>query len=102
MKWYANLYIGESLQESREEVIASLERGEWHHKIYLITPAINGKDLLDIRSAAALARKGLAETLPEIVGIARGRDEAMRLACSIVEECYRQTGDVDIRGFLKI
>ena len=101
MNWYQNLYLGETCRGKKDIIIKEVESGIYRHKLFLITLAINGSDLLDIRSASSLARGSLRSSLPVIVGAASGREEAIQLASMIIEDCYRTRGDIDVRKFLE-
>ncbi len=101
MKWYDALYTGESCRDQKDAIIEEVSSGVYRRNLYLITLAANGRDLLDIRKAAALSREGLSSMLPMIVGIATGREEAGQVARAVIEDCYRQTKDVDVRKFLE-
>jgi hypothetical protein len=69
--------------------------------IYLITLAANGQDLLDILDSAFLQQKAVRRTLPMIVGLAKGYEEAVELVRQIVEETYTQRGDCKVPLYLE-
>ena len=37
----------------------------------------------------------------QIIGLAKGYAEALELVCSIIEEVYQNTGDVDVKSYLR-
>ena len=101
MKWFRNLYVGETLKNERDALIREMDGGISRPDVYMITLAMNGRDLLDIRRTRALEREDLRKNLPMIVGLAKGQKEAKALVEQIVRDCLRSTGDVDLRSFLK-
>ena len=100
MNWYQDLYVSENIADKAETLREELENGRYRRDVYLITLAMNGKDLLDIRKASCLARESLRRNLPMIVGLSSGYENAVNLSCRIVTECCEKTGDVDLRSYL--
>ncbi len=101
MKWYRDLYLGEGLKQNKEKLVKKAETCAGMPNIYVITLAANGRDLLDIFLADLLIQPVLHGRCPLIVGMAKGRREAVRLASDIVMEAYRANGDFDILKFLR-
>ena len=100
MNWYPKMYTGKRLEGETEKLIREIEDGQYRPDLFLITLAVNEKDLLDIRRARSLYREGLKDYLPLIVGIAKGRREALKIVEEIIADCLRETGDVNVRSFL--
>ena len=99
MRWHPNLYLDDRIREHPRAVIEKIEQGDYGSR-YVITLAYNGKDQLDIRPAASLARSYLREGGPLIVAVCSGKKEAMRMLERMVQDCCRQTGDVNLREWL--
>ena len=66
----------------------------------MIAFASNENNLLDIIPAQELLLSGYPKRQLYVVGLAKGYDEAVEVAASIVDEVYRATGTFDIRGYL--
>ena len=101
VKWYKNLYVGETAKERERKIRHQVNRGRFLPGLYLITFAANEKDQLDIIESKYLVQKRVRNTLPEIVGIAFGYGEALELLMKIATEAYENTGDCDVRSFLQ-
>ncbi len=101
MKWYSDLYVGEGIQTRKDEVVRSLEEGDYDAKGYMITLAANGVDYLDIRKISTLRHPGLKGNVPMIVGLADSQDEAIELTAIIAQDSLDRTGSADIRSFLE-
>ena len=86
MRWYRNLYLGSALDESAEEIKKDLENGECKRNLFVITPAVNEKDLLDIRRGRDLKKLYRKEKDLLILGLAKGYDEAVELSVRILKE----------------
>ena len=68
--------------------------------IYVITLASNRQNLLDIIPSYELMQRGYPKREMVIVGLAKGYDEAVEVAASIVDEVYRNTGTFAVRTYL--
>lgn len=101
MKWYPKLYVGPKAEKKQTKIIWKLKCNAGMLNVYLVTFASNGKDLFDILPSAVLKQKAVRRNLPTIVGIAVGYDEAVNLVIQIVEEAIRETGQPDIKQYLK-
>lgn len=112
MTWYEHLYTGEKAQKQRFSVIQKLRERRAGAFVYVIVPAANEKNLLDIYSAPDFfAREdwekerngddgGSGHRM--ILGIALGYQEALTLAGEMVDEVYQATGGFGIREYLGI
>ena len=97
MRWYDSLYVGEGLSGKEDSIRQNIEDGECPRLVYVITAALNGSDLLDIRHGRDLTRASIREKDPLIVGIALGSDEAAEVAAKIVTE-HLQGGKLCLEG----
>ncbi len=102
LKWYRDLYIGEGVRKQYQNLIAQLNAQKKVTGIYLITYALNQKNQLEIINSAFLVQKALYKLTPEVIGIAGTRREAVGIIADIVEACYRETGDADLRSYLHL
>lgn len=101
MKWYKDLYLGESLMSSWQKVIRSIKAGKFLPDVYVIAFASNPENMLDIIPSRELLQSAYPKDALRIIGVARGKKEAIALVQQIVEETYAKTGDVQIRQYLK-
>lgn len=98
--WYKKLYVGKNAKERERRIRRQISRGTAAPGIYLVTFSSNGQDQLDIIEARYLTRKRIRESLPEIVGIALGYQEALEIVAQIAKESYDSTGDCNLRSYL--
>ncbi|HUM83870.1 MAG TPA: hypothetical protein PLN48_08835 [Lachnospiraceae bacterium] len=101
LKWYRNLYIGDSLKKHHFKMIADLNAGRKVFGRYLITFPVNEKNQLEIVNTANLVQKYVYRHTPMIIGIAGSHEEAVEIVLEITKECVRKTGDAEIRNFLE-
>ena len=102
MKWYRNLYVGESIAEKSEKVKRKILRGALQVQIYVITLPSNQQNLLDIIPAREIQQKYYPKRDLYVIGLAKGREEAEQVVAGLLSEVYFKTGGFDLRAYLKI
>lgn len=100
MKWYDNLYVGESIRHKRDKIKWKIKHNAGQINIYVITIASNPQNLLDIIPAQELMQKGYPKKDLFVIGIAQGMGEAQEVVKLIIDEVYQQTGGFDILPYL--
>ena len=104
MKWYRKLYLGYNAKKAKYKVFGRIRKGSFSPDTFLITLPNTGEDLLEITSVNFLFqphfknKKNLDKIY--VVGIAKGREEALELVRLIIDEVYKATGGFDIAGYL--
>ena len=83
LKWQENFLAGESVKDP-EKIKKKLNSGKPVLGIYLLT--------LDIIPAAMLIQKSFYGICPKIIGMAKGKEEALEMVRSLIDEMYRETG----------
>lgn len=100
MIWYKDLYVGESIVHKTKKVKWKIMHNAGQIGIYVITLASNTQNLLDIIPSYELMQKGYPKKDMVVVGLAKGYDEAIEVAASIVDEVYHSTGTFAVRAYL--
>lgn len=100
MTWHDDLYVGESIIHKTNKIKWKICHNAGQLNIYVITLASNGSNLLDIIPAKELLQKGYPKHDLYIVGLAKGYEEAVEVAVSIVDLVYQKTGGFAIRSYL--
>lgn len=101
IKWYKNLYVGDNAKKKERKIRHKVENGKVLPGIYLITYAQNEDDQLDIFPASSLRQKVLYHRCPEIIGIASGYDEAVKIVMELADKVYRQKQCKSIKHYLE-
>lgn len=96
MHWYCHLYVGEKAKRHRFAMIQAIRENRLSPLAYVITPASNGNNLLDIYPAAMLLMPGFPKDDLWILGIASGYWEALELVRKIVDDIYQRTGELSL------
>lgn len=100
LKWMKNYYIGDSVKNPTR-IRARITAGKFVPDIYIITLSDNPGNILEILPSGMLMQRGVRAICPLIIGMARGRDEAMEMVREIIQRVYTETGDFKIKEYLK-
>ena len=107
------LYVGESMENIKKDVIKGLKKRQFQPGLYCITLPQEDGNILDIRRAITLRdytvkagkfsfglrfKKSAVDDII-VVGIALGRSEAVDLASQIVQDIYNNTNTFDTRNY---
>ncbi len=96
MLWYDHLYMGEKAKKHRFSIIQNIRRKKYRPGIYVITPASNENNILDIYPVMVLSQEYYAKKELLILGIAQGYQESLEVAARIVSELYERTGSFQL------
>ncbi len=102
MRWYRNLYLGPNAAQNIRKIRKNAASGKIMAGVYYITPASAQQNLLDIFHNGMLMQPLFTRLqCTDVIGVAEGRQEAVRLAEVIIRKIYRETGGFDIRSYFK-
>ncbi|HWT75583.1 MAG TPA: hypothetical protein VN258_12830 [Mobilitalea sp.] len=99
ISWTSRLYVGEKMKKKKEKVIASINNREATFEVYCIAFASHPDNLFDIMDANELLFPFYKKSQIQIVGLAKGKDEAIHLVKDMLMEIYNQTGNFDVRAY---
>ncbi len=102
MKFYRDLYVGESVRESeriKEKLAGKGLDWKFWRQVHLIAVS-ETSDQLEIFESKMLLQPFWNQEELRVVGIAGNRDEAIRLVISLTEKVVRETGGADCKGYL--
>lgn len=99
--WYEKLYCGEKAAKSKSRLIHRLEKGKLEPDVFVLTlPESRERNILDIYRAATFKQPHFDGRDKYVVGIARGRDEAMDIVTKLVDGMYKSGNNFNIRDYL--
>jgi len=101
MIWYDNLYISKNIEQKADKIKWKINHNAGLLNMYIITLASNNENLLEIISTKELMQRDYPKKTLVIVGIAKGYEEAVSLAATIIIETMNELGNTDIRTYLK-
>ncbi len=100
MTWYVHLYVGEKAKKQVRKTMVRINRRKPTPGIYLLTLPHNGRNVMEIVSTAVLQQETAHMRCPQVIGIARGREEAYALMEKILKETYANTGGFRVEAYL--
>lgn len=100
MKFYKNLYIGESIKKPNK-IKRKLKNHAKQLRIFVIILS-RGVDQLEICHSILLGQPFYKkkENRPFVIGIAGSYDEAVELVCRIAAEAVAKNGNADLKHYL--
>ena len=99
--WYDKLYFKEDNAKKKTRLLHRLEKGKLEPNVYILAlPESRERNILDIYSSLELMQPHYKNRSKYVVGIARGKQDAIELDSSIVGDMYNTNGNFDIRAFL--
>lgn len=100
MKFYKNLYVGDSLKTKQKNVIEKLKTGKVQFSCYLIVLSNNRANQLECYDSILLLQKRWLEEPLLVVGVASGYMESLEVIKQITEDTYLRYGDADLRRYI--
>lgn len=97
--FYKDLYIGATVRDVKK-TIHHINKGKKMLNTYIIILA-NGTDLFEIMHTVLLNQTYYKQHPPIVVGIANGYTEAIEVVRLIIEDYYKQTGNMDIKSLFQ-
>ena len=85
LKWYRYLYLGDNARKAKYKTFGLIRKSRFTIDTYIVAISVNPDNILDVY----------------VVGLAKGRDEALELVRCIVDDTYSHTGGVDVAGYLR-
>lgn len=101
MKWYAKLYLGDSVKHPRR-LKWKIDHNAGSVRVYVIVLAAGEQEQLYIIPSWVLLQKGYPDKKNLfIVGLAGGYQEALEVVRRMAQDVYINTGDLDIRRWIR-
>lgn len=99
IQWTSRLYVGDRMKKKKDKAISSINNSEITSDVYCITFASHPSNLFDIINANELLFPHYKRSQIQIVGLAKGKDEAIDLVQDMLTEVYHKTGAFDVRSY---
>lgn len=100
MTFYKDLYLSESVKNDARKIIRKIKQNKIEPDAYVIAFATIPGNLLDLIPQWELTQKGYPKEDIQVIGLAKGKKDAISLAQSIIEEVYTETGGLNVREFI--
>ena len=101
LKFAQNLYLGEGIApEKLDKLKKRLNKKPLLANVYLITPARNHANQLDLFDHRQLVQPHYKDEEFLVLGMASGYEDALQLIERISGECLKARGDCNLREYL--
>lgn len=100
MRWFKDLYVGYNILTEKSQVVDKIKQGKLQLDINVIALPENDYDVLEIYPSNVLIQKKYKDSDMVVVGIAKGKEEALDMMQLIVMDCYEDTGDVNVKKYI--
>lgn len=98
MKFYKNLYVGDTISNP-DKIKRKLKKHAKLLKVYVIV-YVEEDRRLEIYHSLMLQQPYYRENPPYVVGIANSQEEANEVICQIAQEAVGRTGRADLVNYL--
>lgn len=98
MKFYKNLYIGDTINNP-DKIKRKLKKYAKLTNVYVIV-YVEKDRRLEIFHSVMLQQYFYKENPPYVIGIAGSQEEANEIICRIAEESVQKTGEADLVAYL--
>ena len=100
MRWYRPLYLSKNTADQIDKIREKAAAGAWVPGIYFVTLSSEPGHLLDLFHNTMLKESIFRDVQRlDIVGVAQGRMEALRMVEKIVKDKYQETGGFDVTAW---
>ena len=100
MRFFQDLYLGEKISPKTDQIMKKLNSGKPVLDLYLITISDHPDNMLEIVPQKEILQKGYPNIDFKVVGLAKGKKEALAVVQCIVEDSLKETGSADARDYL--
>lgn len=98
VEWVNNLRVTEKIK-NKKKIMTSINKGRIVIDIYCIAFSINRENLFDIYNVNELKFPYYKNKKITVVGLAKGKEDAITLTQEILLEIYNNTGDFKVREY---
>lgn len=101
VKWYNDLYLDEKAKKNIKKIKRTIEKEKTLPDVYLICFPMNSSNLFDIIRASDVLYPYYKKAEVTVIGVAYGKNEAIRIIEKMALEVYQNTDDFDVRGYFR-
>ena len=102
LTWYVHLYVGEKAKKQVRKTMGRINKRKPTPGVYLLTLPHNQKNVMEIVSTSVLLQETAHMRCPQVIGIARGKEEAYALMQRILKDTYANTGSFQVERYLNL
>ena len=100
LHWLDHYYISDGIH-GNVAIQSKIDAGHAAHGIWLVTLSNNPDNICELIPADLLMQRSLYDSCPLIIGMAKGKDEAIGLVKKMVEGMVRKKKGFDLQEYVK-
>lgn len=97
--WAENIYISDNLKGKQKKTMARINTGKATVNVFCIAFSTNNENLFDIYDANELLFPYYKKRHIVILGLTRGKEDAILIVKEMIDEIYRETGGFKVRDY---
>lgn len=101
VRWYKDLFLDGITKHTVKGIQQRIGKEKLQYPIFLVALASNEDNLLDVMNVNELLFSYYKKRTTYILGLAGSRQQAKIMAAAIVSKVYQDTGDCDVRNYVK-
>ena len=102
MRFLNTLYIGETARAKAEQIMDDVRSGRYVKDIYVLIEPLSDGNQIEVLQSYYLRQRYYQEMDPMILGIAKGKSEALELVRQLTEEALNRFGRPDLRAYVRL
>ncbi len=102
MRFLSSLYLGEKARETAEQVMDDVRSGRYVKDLYVLIEPLSDANQIEVLQAYYLRQRYYQEKDPMILGVAKGKSEALDLVLQMTQEALDRFGRPDLRAYVRL
>ncbi len=102
MRFLGSLYLGEKARETAEQVMDDVRSGRYVKDLYVLIEPLSDANQIEVLQAYYLRQRYYQEKDPMILGVAKGKSEALDLVLQMTQEALDRFGRPDLRAYVRL
>ena len=102
MRFLNTLYIGETARETAEQIMDDVRSGRYVKDVYVLIEPLSEGNQIEVLQSYYLRQRYYQEMDPMVLGVAKGKSEALELVRQMTEEAYGRFGRPDLRAYVRL
>ncbi len=101
MLWNNRLYVGEKAAPHKKTIVNKIKKNKAQLGVYVLALPVNADNVMDIYPAQVLLQEHFKKSNQLIIGIAKGRDEALELMMQMIVDSIDETGSYKVASLIE-
>lgn len=101
MNYYYDLYVSESLQRKKKQIVKKLENNQFQLNRYVIVLSGKEDEYLEVYNSTVLTQDAYDTKEMFVVGITDCYEDALAFIVKITQQVYEETKSADIRTYIR-